>query len=68
MQILVDAGVCKDGHAASGLINHHVPQDIISAKDADTLAKWGKAYRGYRDEGDEPEQAAAKATASIPAE
>ena len=63
--VLVEAGICENVNAASGLLNAHVPKDIISAKDKDALIAWGKRYRGWRDLGSEPEAAADNATQEI---
>ena len=63
--ILVEAGICENVNAASGLLNSHVSKDIISAKDKDALIAWGKRYRGWRDLGSEPEAAADNATQEI---
>ena len=58
---MIDEGICESEFAASGLINHHVPEDML--KDRDALVAWGKAYRGWRDKDETPVKSAELATA-----
>lgn len=62
VMVLVDAGICEDTFSSSGLINNHVPKDIINDKNVDELLAWATHYRGYRDGGASVEDAATLAT------
>lgn len=62
VQLLVDAELSENEHAAMELLNSHVPQEIIREKNPDKLLAWAKLYRKYRDGGATPEDAATIAT------
>lgn len=59
VQFLVDNSISENTHAAAGLLKK-APEEIRSNSDA--LLKWGKLYRGWRDLGTKPDDAAERAT------
>lgn len=57
---MIDEGICENEFAATGLLNKYVPEEVKLSRD--TLVKWGKLYRGWRDAGAKTDEAATKAS------